>query len=324
MNTEEYKTKLLHLSKELYSFNSNLADIDPKLLKKMFKIVYKSGVLDIVSLEKELQDIYKIELFTTLTKYSGALAFLVIQTLAANNIMRKNDFSKQEFYLKQKCGIAINHLRAPKTVIEGTQVEDGYILNGTLTWASGFKIFDSLIIGFHCGEYEIEAIVPFEHTEGFKIGSCDQTFVGFGLSTVNIALDNYFVKDSDIISSHNKGNFVQNKSTSKTVHFCIYGLGVNSLEYIQDKELVDHAKNKLIKIKDKINNTTDPDKLDSLRIKLFNLVLNTVTTGMILNGGSSILNEKPLQRIYRELIMFNSNGLNNTLKSLFKKQFLKK
>jgi len=38
---------------------------------------------------------------------------------------------------------------------------------------------------------------------------------------------------------------------------------------------------------------------------------------MILNGGKSILSNENLQRYYRELIMFNSNGLNQNIKELF-------
>ena len=69
-------------------------------------------------------------------------------------------------------------------------------------------------------------------------------------------------------------------------------------------------------------NTTDGETMDRLRIELFNLVQQIVTTGMILHGGKSILATKALQRHYRELIMFNSNGLNDTIKGLFKASFL--
>lgn len=324
MNIEQYKHNLLILSKDLEDFNSHGADTDYESLTTLFNIVYHSGVLHITHLEKSFQDQLKLELFITLTKYSGALAFLVIQNLAAHNIMSKNNYEHQELYKKRKCGIAINHLRAPVTVIDSIKVEGGYLLNGTLTWASGYKIFDTLVIGFHHVGEEKEAMSRFDDEKGFLIREAEETFVGFGLNTVNITLHNYFVKDEEIVSTHEKGNYTKNKSASKTVHFCIYGLGINSLEFIKDKELVQNAKLHLLELKDEIMNSTDIDRLDSLRIELFNRVLNTVTTGMILNGGSSILLDKPLQRIYRELIMFNSNGLNNTLKSLFKKEYLSK
>jgi len=322
MNIKQYKQNLQELSNSLKEFDSNKADTNPTTLNEMFTIVYKSGILDITHLEKKEQDLFKLELFITLTKYSGTLAFMIIQNLAAHNIMGKNNYHKKELYFNKKCGIAINHLRAPVTVVDSIKVDGGYLLNGTLTWASGYEIFDTLLIGFHHTGEEKEAISSFKATEGFIIREAEETFIGFGLNTVNITLHNYFVADENIVSTHQKGNYTKNKSASKTVHFCIYGLGINSLSFIKDKELIEQAQKKLFDIKELFISSTDIDELDSLRIELFTLVLNTVTSGMILNGGSSILSEKHLQRIYRELIMFNSNGLNNTLKSLFKKKFL--
>ena len=81
MNIEQYKNQLLPLCDSLKDFDPNLADSDYKTLDTMFDIVYKSGVLDITHFDKTLQDTLKLELFTTLTKYSGTLAFLVIQIL---------------------------------------------------------------------------------------------------------------------------------------------------------------------------------------------------------------------------------------------------
>jgi len=323
MNIEKYKLKLEQLSNSLKEFDSNKADSNYQVLNEMFEVVKSSGILDITHLEKSLQDQFKLELFITLTKHSGTLAFLVIQNLAAHNIMAKNNYPQKEFYFDKKCGIAINHLRAPVTVIDSIQIEGGYLLNGTLTWASGYQIFDTLVIGFHHVGQEKEVMCKFEPEKGFIIREAAQTFVGFGLNTVNITLNNYFVKDEAIVSTHEKGNYTRNKSTSKTVHFCIYGLGINALDFITDEELVQTAKEKLLDIKQRFITSTDIDELDNLRIELFNSVLNTITTAMILNGGNSILLEKPLQRIYRELIMFNSNGLNNTLKSIFKEKFLR-
>jgi len=322
MNIKEYKLNLQQLSDSLKEFDSNRADSDYKTLNEMFKVVYKSDVLNITHLEKKEQDLFKLELFTTLTKHSGTLAFMVIQNLAAHNIMGKNNYPNKEFYFNQKCGIAINHLRAPVTVVDSIKVEGGYLLNGTLTWASGYEIFDTLLIGFHHTGEEKEAISAFKPKDGFAIKPAEETFIGFGLNTVNIALNNYFVEDEKIVSTKKIGNYTKNKSASKTVHFCIYGLGINALEHIKDNDVVEYAQTKLLAIKEQFINSSDIDELDALRIELFNLVLESVKTGMILNGGSSILSEKPLQRIYKELIMFNSNGLNNTLKSLFKKKFL--
>jgi hypothetical protein len=323
MAIEQYKTKLTQLSKQLDSYDPNKADIDPKVLDQMFQIVYESDILDITYLEKKVQDEYKLELFTMLTKHSGTLAFLIIQILAAHNIMNKNSYAKKEYYFKKKCGIAINHLRAPKTFVRGVKVDGGYLLYGDLTWASGYRIFDTLLIGFHDGDFEVEAMAPFLQNDGFDVGEPDDTFVGYGLNTVNITLKDFFVSDEDIVSSNKKGNYTQNKSASKTVHMCLYSLGYNALENLLDSELQNYLTNELCDIKNRFMSSSDIDELDQLRIKLFTLVHQGITTAMILNGGKSILLSEQLQRAYKELLMFNANGLNNTLKSLFKEQYFK-
>ena len=322
MNLQQYNDKLNLLIKELIQSEYLTADEDYKVLKNLFDIVYKSGVFDIITLPKDIQDEYKLILFKNLTQVSGTLAFLVIQILAANNIMGKNNYNKKDFYLEKRCGIAINHLRAPITIVSGEKCDGGYLLNGTLTWASGYKIFDTLLIGFHFDGFELEAMAPFENDKTFCVGQADLTFVGNGLNTVNIELKNYFVKDEDIVSSQILGNYTKVKSASKTVHFCIYGIGICAIKNINDDEFKKSAFKKLEQIKDMFMSSNDLETLDNLRIELFSIVQEIVTTAMILNGGKSILLSSTFQRLYRELIMFNSNGLNNSLKSIFKERFL--
>ena len=319
---EQYKNKLKDLTQELSSYNANSADTDYKQLERLFDIVYASGVLKLYDVEKEHLDTYKLELFTYLSQISGVLSFLVIQILAANNIMAKNDYAKKEFYYAKKCGIAINHLRAPFTVVDAVKCGDGFKLTGTLTWASGYKIFDTLLIGFHCEGCEYEAMASFKKQENFHIGNADETFVGYGLNTVNIELKDFFVKDEDIVSSNPMGNYTKAKSASKTVHFCLYGLGVCAVNNCTDEEVKSEASQRLEKIKNDFVQSSDTDQLDILRVELFLLVQQIVTTAMTIIGGKSILADQTLQRVYRELIMFNSNGLNNTLKSIFKDKFL--
>ncbi len=322
MNLKQYKQQLIDLLIDLKKFDANKADVDYQELQKLFDIVYESGVLNITHLEKSIQDSYKLELFTFLSSISGTLSFLTIQILASFNIMTKNHYHKRECYFHKRCGISINHLRAPVTVISGEKVEGGFKLNGTLTWASGYKIFDTLLIGFHNDSFEYEAMTKFEPQTGFTIGEADDTFVAYALNTVNIELKDFFVKDEDIISSNSIGNYTKEKSASKTVHFCLYGLAVSAILQSKNKQFASKATYDLETLKDKIVTSNDTYELDLLRVELFNLVQDIVTTSMILIGGKSVLASENLQRVYRELIMFNSNGLNNTLKDMFKTKFI--
>ncbi|QKF81364.1 hypothetical protein [Halarcobacter ebronensis] len=321
---KEYKKYIKNLNeveKKIKTLPLSRVDEEAKLLKEIFNFAYEKNCFKLYNFDKELQDKLKFKLFSKLTKHSASFTFLAIQILAANAIMAKNNFPKREHYFKQKCGIAINHLRMKKSFVKAKKCEGGYELTGVLTWASGYKIFDHLLIGFHYKDQELEGLSLFQENKSFKIIDLPETFVGQSLNTVNVKLENFFIKDEDIVSKNPIGNYTKNKSLSKTVHYALYGLGIGSLNFINDKNLKANSKEKLKKIKNAFMNTNHPEELDKLRVKLFNTLQKIITLAMIVDGGKSILKEKTLQRYYRELIMFNANGLNEEIKSLFLEKF---
>ncbi|WP_345973391.1 hypothetical protein [Sulfurimonas diazotrophicus] len=291
-------------------------------MKSAFDLIYDAGVFAFHRYSPELHDEMKFRLFTTLAPRSGSLAFLAIQILAANKIMHANRFALMETYLNRRCGIAINHLRAPVTVVSATKQDGTYRLSGRLTWASGYGIFDTLVVGFHCEGRELQAMIPFEPRKGFTLGTPTETFVGNAMHTVDIVLDEYEVPQEHIVASHPLGTYTKNKSVSKTIHYALYGIGLGAVDALEDEEVRRKAKAALETVKDAFLDSKDGAELDTLRVELFELVQRIVTTGMILKGGSSVLATERLQRYYRELVMFNANGLNTTLKNLYKQAFL--
>jgi len=321
-NLLTYKKTLEKLSLQLHTFDLDTLDYDYSELKKAFDLAFDFDIFTLNNIEKEKINSYKYELFKSLTLYSGSLSFLAIQILAANAIMQTNNFHKKEEYFHKKCGIAINHLRSLKTVVSAKKTKGGFLLSGTLTWASGYKIFDTLLIGFHCDNLEYEVMSDFKEQEGFSIGKAEKTFVGNSLHTVNISLNEFFVKDENIVSSKKMGNYTKVKAVSKTVHFCLYSLGNAALINTTDHELNQNATQKLETLKEIFLHSQDPAEMDIVRVQLFELVQSIITTALILNGGKSILCSHNLQRFYRELIMFNANGLNQDLKEISKHNFL--
>ena len=322
MNYKTYEKQINSAIEELKMLELYRLDSDPVLLKEAFDILYKKEIFTLYNVDKFLHNEYKFILFSMLTKYSGSLAFLSIQILASHAIMAGNNFPKREEYFAKKCGIAINHLRAPVTVVSATKTKGGYLLSGLLTWASGYEIFDTLLIGFHHDGCEHEAMAGFKSSENFKVGEVASSFVGNSMATVNIELNDFFVPYEDVVSSQIMGNYTKHKSISKTVHFALYGVGLGAIEALHDEEVQSSAKNQLESIKEQFLSTNSGEVMDRLRIELFMLIQSVITTGMVLYGGKSILIEEKMQRYYRELIMFNSNGLNNTIKGLFKENFL--
>ncbi len=320
---KEYLKRLNDSIREIEKIPRHKIDKNSFLLKESFNIAFENKLFYLNDFSKEEQDRLKLKLFSRITKFSGSLTFLAIQILAANSIMNKNNFKRKEYYSDKKCGISINHLRVNnKSLVTAKKCNNGYKLNGTLTWASGYKIFDHLLIGFHFEDKELEVLANFEECEGFKIIKTPELFVGQSLNTVNIELKDFFVKEKNIVSSNEKGNYSKNKSQSKTIHYAIYGLALATLKCIKDDDFKKETRKKFRLIKKKFKETTDGHKLDELRIQLFNLVHKVITINMILKGGKSILVSEDLQRYYRELIMFNANGLNQQIKELFLDDFI--
>jgi len=317
-----YTKKLNDAVEGIKQLNLSKLDTDTPLLNQAFSIVYDLGIFDLHTYDTKFQELLKLDFFTKLTPYSGSLCFLGIQILAANRIMQSNQFPKAQEYYQKRCGIIINHLRAPITIVDSIKSEKGYKLSGRLNWASGYKIFDTLVVGFHFQDQEMQAIMPFIPQEGCHISETDETFVANSMNTVHINLDNYEVLEENIISAHPIGFYTQQKSLSKTIHFALYALGVGAIETLDHEDFKEEASQRLNEQKANFMGSNDANEMDLIRIDLFNLVQQIITTGMILHGGSSILASQNLQRYYRELIMFNSNGLNNTLKDLFKGSFL--
>ena len=318
MTLKTYEQNLNNAIEELKQFPLYKLDSDPKLLKEAFEILYRHEIFALYKVEISEHNAYKFVLFSTLTQYSGSLAFLAIQILAANTIMLLRDFPQKEKYFQKRCGIAINHLRAPVTYVFGTKCEGGFTLNGRLTWASGYGIFDDLVIGFHHDGKEYEAMASFEKTKSFRMGQPAESFVGNSMLTVNVELEEFFVKDEEVVSSQPLGTFNKSRSVSKTIHFALYGLGLGALTALEDEALKRKFEQELERTKEAFMKGTEADEMEGLRVELFFLVQKIITTAMVLDGGKAILIEETLQRYYRELIMFNANGLNGTIKEHFR------
>jgi len=323
-DARDYAARLERIRRTLEGLPLLTFDNDTACLKEGFDLAYREGVFAFHRYEPALHEWLKFLLFSELTPLSGALAFLAVQILAANKIMHANGFAQRDVYFEKRCGIAVNHLRAPVTVVHAVRENGRYYLTGRLSWASGYGIFDTLVAGFHCDGRELQAVVPFTPQPGFRVGDKIETFAAGAMHTVDVELEAFEVAEAQIVADRPLGTYTQNKSISKTVHYALYGLGLGAVEAIRDEESREKAGAALEKLCAAILEATEGDLLDVLRVELFHLVQEIVTTGMILNGSGSLLAGEPLQRYYRELMMFNANGLNNELKQRYKTAFLQK
>jgi len=324
MKQMKYKKRVKNSIKIIKQLNLRVMDKETSVLKEAFDIAFADNIFALYKYKQEKVEENKFTLLAKLAEVSGSLSFLAIQILAANAIMNKNNFAKKEKFFKKKCGIAINHLHLKTTQVYAKKVKKGYLLNGHLTWASGYKIFDALLMGFHYDNKELEVLVPFKKKERFIISKPCDTFVGQGLNTVNITLKNFFVKDENIVSSNPLGNYSKNRSLAKSIHYSLYGLGKSALKHTKHEAFKAQAMEGLKAKKEAFLNCKDAKELSVLRVELFLFLQALITTALVLNGGKSILNSSFFQLYYREIIMFNTNGLNQNLKDIFVEEFYKK
>jgi hypothetical protein len=130
--------------------NANQADYDALMLgKALAEINYQyRDLLSKVAYEEKAELTH--ELYSNLAYISGALAFLQIQNVGADSYLNRCETSQSNALIRssQSCGIAIAHLRREKQPISVHISQENIILNGYLPWASGYKIYDKVLLGF--------------------------------------------------------------------------------------------------------------------------------------------------------------------------------
>lgn len=104
-------------------------------------------------------------------------------------------------------GLATTHLGRPGAPsVLGTPVDGGFLVSGLAPWATGYRIFDYVILGFVRPDgARIHAVIPFREkidesgrpclsvVRGEKLAAMDST------NTVALSLERYFVMHEDIV-----------------------------------------------------------------------------------------------------------------------------
>jgi len=314
---ENYEKRLLAFMQQ-HTFPA-VCDSDTTALKACYDALVAEGFLDILHVDVTQHEGIKQLLFSALCAKSGALGFLAVQHLAAYKIMHNGHYKHAN---DLACGIAINHLRAPKRLVVATKRGRHYYLNGTLRWASGFSIFDALVIGFHYEQYEMHALIDFNVQPGLNVSEKVQTFAANSMNTRNVELIDFKLDERAIIAQKEQGAYTQQKSLSKTVHYAFLGICQGALESCSDVTLETFALEQLQQFTNAIASCGEASTLLELRQQLFFFAQQLITTAMVQQGGAASLADASLQRLYRELMLFNANGLNADMKAQNRRAFL--
>lgn len=173
--------------------------------------------------------------YKTLSKISGALIFLCMQHCGAMSIINsgtnlnlKEKYLKQNLHGKYTLGISFAHLRQienpPVTAIETTT---SYLVSGILPYVTGYKIFNTIVLGFVCGEKEFFALVDFVETETFKITQQLDLITANSTNTVVCNLTNHVISKDMIFIENSLGTFAANND-NRLRHLFAFTMGLAS------------------------------------------------------------------------------------------------
>jgi len=163
----------------------------------------------------------------TLQSYSNAVGFLLRQQQTASRLIANTSNQELKEFLAKvvagetSVGVSVSHLRElerPKLI--GRKVSDAVLLTGKVPWASGYRIFDFLVVGFFVPETEEEglALIPFTQSSSLAIGTPIQTIALSSLQNVNLNYDNHKVNSTQLLEMNPLGTFAS-ASTIAAIQF---------------------------------------------------------------------------------------------------------
>ena len=285
-----------------------LCDKDPDILKKHLMFLNKELIENIY--RSSNREITTHNALGKLSYFSGALSFLFLQNLSAMAYFTKVSDTRLARLrdILYDCGIAFAHLRNSKTFVNGIQNSESIALNGNLPWASGYRIFNYILLGFHIDGQEAIAWCEFSESRNFIISGIMDTFVASSINTVSIKLKDFIIPASNIISLESMGTFNELLGDSSRMPSLITGIIQKSIDlmpdiYTKEKE---HFNYQLSIIKESILNR---NKIVSTRVECLKLAQMVTAFCSVANGGRSVLLSNVIQRLYRECLLFSLSGV---------------
>ncbi len=201
-------------------------DDSPRKLRRGFKLLGKQSWLaqripkNFGGLEANARDYFE---YTELVQsYSGALGFFQRQHQAAGRFLcQSENAALKEATLcqlprgKWSCGVSLSHLRMPHApCILASRRLGGWNLSGQVSWVSGYKLFDSLVVGFFCPSEGLEGmgLLRFKKSRSLHFSKPLKTVAMRSIQTVSMRLKDFFLEEKDLLSLMPIGHFAETYS----------------------------------------------------------------------------------------------------------------
>lgn len=260
---------------------------------------------------------------------SGALAFLQTQHQSAVGLIAKgsNEDLKREILPRmhgdqELTGIAFSQLRRPgPPITRAERAPGGYIINGSLPWATGHTFFRHMILGATLEDgSSVFGLAPFASTETIKYSPPMRLAAMESAQTVSAEVHNHFLADEVVVDIKPPGWILRNDMINITLQgFFAIGCARAGVDVIRhaagqrDRHALVHAAALLdseistcrqrLQAAQIASEETTQEKL-ALRAWAIDLAGRCAHAAVAASGGRANSTDHPAQRITREAVVF--------------------
>jgi len=323
---------------EVLGPSAECMDSDPSSLMKGFSFLGEKHLLALkVPKEYDGEGLSREEAFSfleLLTSYSGALGFFQRQHQAAGRIIALGDNSelKSEYLPRMgsgeiTSGVAYSHLRfLPRMNITGRRTSQGIEISGRVSWVSGYRLFENLVIGFFLPEENLEGFgwIPFIESASVKMSQPFNTVSLSSLQTVSIEFHNCLIPHEQVISLSSMGTLASSGRATARHFVSMSALGLalkRELELIEEVSIQKYCPSLFEKwqsVRSAYQNRTNDDEMDSLFAQMHHIVTHLLHLARFSWGTAALIcpNSLPnsLERRYREYLLFSMICMNKELR----------
>lgn len=317
------------LIEKIYPFVNEL-DSDTHCLQEIFNEFKSRGYFNVYVPEAyggmNFSHEERMDFQETMGRMGGSFAFLQAQSASACWLIAqsKNEKLKQYYFSGIKNGDfsianAISQMKSNgKNSIRGYQEKNGYRISGKVNFATGWKFFDKIVIGFYLGaDQEVFAVIPFcslkENNGSMIVNSVLETIGMESINTVSFQLENYFISNEDIIGLWPSQTFFENYK-----HFLPYayaiGIAQEALDIVSRSFLFEEnptLRNKYLLLQEKLMAYRKQVYLpqqnkssDDLFANMMHVTWLCMQFSLLVAGGLGLLNNSSIQRLYREIVIW--------------------
>lgn len=319
---------------ESVSPRANLIDHDSQALEAAFLGL---GDRELLTLRADNQVLFR-RFQETISRYSGALAFLQTQhQSAAALISRSSNSGLQEEYLphlatgKRRVGVGFSHLRREGTPpMQARLVPRGYQLDGFVPWITGWRLFESFILGAMLPDgTSVFGMMPFRSSQSERGGELEissplSMAALTSTNTVTADVKRWFLADEQVLCLK-PPHWMQQNSRTNVLHHGFFALGcaragLDVLQQAAEKKQLsflrqswDNLDGELQACRQAFFESEDEgtrcygDRL-KLRAWAIDLAGRCSYGAIAASGGAANSCQHPAQRIYREALVYAVSG----------------